>query len=178
LRLAQRKPERVQRVALVDPVGLGREVPLSLRIASLAPLAWFALRPSRFGTRWQFFQLMMSPGANISESHVDGLLEYLWQSAMATDQVRLKRGFRLFSNLRGQREVLTDEELRAFPVPLLLIWGERDLFLPLAHGQRAAGLVPRATLRIIPGAAHSPNWEAPEAVFECLAPFLRETTRA
>ncbi|MEX2283493.1 MAG: alpha/beta fold hydrolase, partial [Gemmatimonadota bacterium] len=176
-RLAQRDPGRVQRVALIDAVGLGRELPLPLRIASLPPLAPLALRPSRFGTRWQFRELMISHDAQVPPADEEGLLEYLWQSAVISDQRRLQRAFSMFSDLRGQREVLTDAELRSFSTPLLLVWGEHDRFLPVAHGRRAAALVPRAQLRIIPRVGHSPNWEAPEAVFECLSAFLDERPR-
>ena len=171
-RLAQIDSARVKRVVLIDAVGLGREVPLPLRLASLAPLAPLALKPSRFATRWQFHELMVSQGARMPKADVDGLLEYLWQSAVCTDQHRLQRAFTMFSDIRGQREVVSDEELREFPGRLMLVWGERDRFLPLAHGRRAAALVPRALLRIIPGAGHSPNWEAPDAVLDCLTAFL------
>jgi pimeloyl-ACP methyl ester carboxylesterase len=172
LRLAQREPRRAHRLALIDAVGLGRDVPLPLRIASLPPLAPLALRPSRYGTRWQFYELMVSQGARMPKADVDALLEFMWQSAASGDQSKLQRAFSLFSDLRGQREVLSDEELRSFPARLMLVWGERDRFLPLAHGQRAAGLVPRALFRIIPHAGHSPNWEAPQAVLDCITPFL------
>ncbi len=178
LRLAQREPARFKRIALIDAVGLGPDLPLALRIASLPPLAAVALKPSRFGTRWQFHELMVSNAARMPKDDVDGLLEYLWQSAVAADRPRLQRAFSMFSDLRGQREVLSDEELRAFPARLLLIWGERDRFLPVAHGERAAALVPGALCRIIPGAGHSPNWEAPDAVLECLSVFLDKSATA
>jgi pimeloyl-ACP methyl ester carboxylesterase len=84
--------------------------------------------------------------------------------------------FNQFSSFGGQREILTDDELRAVRHRLLLMWGERDRFLPVEHGKRAAALVPCALLRIIPQAGHSPNWEAPEAVLECLSPFLEGLT--
>jgi pimeloyl-ACP methyl ester carboxylesterase len=171
-RLAQIDSARVKRVVLIDAVGFGREAPLPLRLASLAALAPLALKPSRFATRWQFHELMVSQGARMPKADVDGLLEYLWQSAVCADQHRLQRAFTMFSDIRGQREVVSDEELREFPGRLMLIWGERDRFLPVAHGRRAAALVPRALLRIIPGAGHSPNWEAPDAVLECLTAFL------
>ena len=173
LRLAQTAPKRVRRVAVIDSVGLGRALPLTLRLASRPPFSAVALRPSRFGTRWQFHELMVAQGARVPADHVSALLEYLWQSAAACNARDLARAFSLFSDLGGQREVLTDDELRAFPARLMIIWGERDRFLPVAQAQHAAALVPRALCRIIPGAGHSPNWEAPDAVLECLSAFLR-----
>ena len=176
LRLARLAPQRVGKIALINGVGLGRELPLALRVAALSPVSSLAMRPSRFGTRWQFNELMTAERARLPQQHVDALLEYLWQSANATDHRRMVAAFNHFGSFGGQREILTDDELRAITHRLLLIWGGRDRFLPLEHGRRAAALVPCALLRIIPDAGHSPNWEAPEAVLECLLPFLEGLT--
>jgi pimeloyl-ACP methyl ester carboxylesterase len=163
LRIAQLAPERVRAVAVIDSVGFGRTLPLALRVACLPGISSVALRPSRRGIRWQFDTLMTAHPANMSPADRGALLEYLWQSALASDQSRLGRAFRLFSSMAGQREVLGDDELRAFSPRLLVLWGER-----------AAALVPRAECRIIPRAGHSPNWEAPQIVAENLLRFLRE----
>jgi monooxygenase len=172
LRLAQQSPERIQALVLVDAVGLGRELPLVLRLACLRPFAAAALRPSRFGIRWQFHHLMVGDGRRIPDLQVEALLEYLWQSAAAADRGRLARAFSLFANLRGQREVLRSDELANLRVPTLIVWGERDRFLPLAHARRAAALVPGAHICIIPGAGHSPNWETPDSVLASISAFL------
>jgi pimeloyl-ACP methyl ester carboxylesterase len=173
VRLAQRAQPRICALGLLDSVGLGRELSLAVRLAGVPPLAALALRPSRWGVRWQFRELMVAQHDRLAPAHVDALLEYLFQSATVADGSRLARALALFADLRGQREVLTDDELRALRLPVLIIWGERDRFLPVQHGRRAAALVQGARLRIIPGAGHSPNWEAPEAVLECLSAFLR-----
>jgi pimeloyl-ACP methyl ester carboxylesterase len=174
LRMAQLAPERVHSVAVIDTVGFGRSLPLALRLAFLPLLHAFALRPSRRGTRWQLEKLMTAEPGRLRNADRDALLEYLWQSASAGDQRRLARAFRLFASVAGQREVLSDAELRSFPARLLILWGERDRFLPVVHARRAAALVPRAQCRIIPRAGHSPNWEAPDEVAENLSAFLRE----
>jgi pimeloyl-ACP methyl ester carboxylesterase len=172
LRLAQRAPGRIEALVLLDSAGLGRELPLLLRLACLGPLAAAALRPSRFGIRWQFHHLLVGDGRRIPRAHVEALLEYLWQSSAAAERVRLARAFTLFANLRGQREVLRPDELAGLKVPVMIVWGEHDHFLPVSHGRQAAALVPRAHFRIIPDAGHSPNWEKPEAVLACITSFL------
>jgi pimeloyl-ACP methyl ester carboxylesterase len=172
--MAQLAPQRVHAVAVIDSVGFGRTLPLALRLACLPGVSTFALRPSRRGVRWQFDTLMTADSASMAGDERSALLEYLWQSAVAADHNRLGRAFRLFSGMAGQREVLSDNELRAFLPRLLILWGERDRFLPVAHARRAVALVPRAECRIIPRAGHSPNWEAPQVVAESLSAFLRE----
>lgn len=172
LRLAQSETARIGKIALINGVGFGRHLPLALRFATLSPISPLAVKPSRFGTRWQFNALMTADHRRLSAEVVSALLDYLWQSARAGDHHLMVQAITRFGSFGGQREILADDELRAIRQRLLIIWGERDKFLPVAHGERAAALVPHARLRIIPEAGHSPNWEAPEAVLECLSAFL------
>ena len=52
--------------------------------------------------------------------------------------------------------------------PTLLIWGERDLIVPLAAGEALAAQIPGAELQAIAGAGHHPEHEQPAAVLELL----------
>src|SRR5690606_36552474 len=79
---------------------------------------------------------------------------------------------RLFCGIRGQREILRDEELRRITHPALVVWGDRDRFFPPAHGERAAATLPLASIHWVRGAGHSPSWEAPDRVATTLARFL------
>jgi|GEM_PF-546016 len=172
LRLAQLAGERVDKVAIIDSAGLGPGVPLTLRMACMPGLVNLALRPSRRGTAWQLQRLMTTDRSQLPPAHTDALIEFLYQSALASDARLLARAFTMFSGFAGQREILSEAELRNFPNELLILWGECDRFLPPLHGRQAAALVPRAHFRIIPAAGHSPNWEAPDRVLAFLQPFL------
>lgn len=171
-RLAQRAPEMVRRLVLLDAAGLGRELPFLVRLAGTTLLGGWLLRPGRFGTAWTFRHLLTSDRREMSATVQAALVDYLWCSAVAGDPVTLARAFRLFCDLSGQREVLGDAELRALGLPVLVAWGERDDFLPAAHGRRAAARMPAAALHLIPAVGHSPNWEAPESLCDILLPFL------
>jgi pimeloyl-ACP methyl ester carboxylesterase len=46
--------------------------------------------------------------------------------------------------------------------PTTLVWGERDLIVPLALGESMAAIVPAASLRVILGAGHNVQHERPE----------------
>ena len=173
LRVAQLAAARVRTVALIDSVGLGRAYPPLLRLLMLPPIAPFVLRASRRGTEWQLEHLFIAERRTLPSQTWRVLVEYLYQSARAADVSRLARGFSLFSDLRGQREVLAAEELRSLKVPALILWGEKDRFVPAEHGRAAAALVPHCEFRIIPRAGHSPNWEAPDGVLAAMVPFLQ-----
>ncbi|MFO0995982.1 MAG: alpha/beta hydrolase [Alphaproteobacteria bacterium] len=57
--------------------------------------------------------------------------------------------------------------------PTLILWGKEDTWIPLDHGERIVRLIPGSTLHVIPGAGHFIMDDAPEAVAEEIATFLR-----
>lgn len=56
--------------------------------------------------------------------------------------------------------------------PALILWGDRDFVVPLAHGKRLVREMPNAQLVILEGAGHIPNLECPELVSRLLYNFL------
>jgi pimeloyl-ACP methyl ester carboxylesterase len=172
LRLAQRAPARVRRMVLLDSVGLATDVPAPVRAASLPLLGPVLLYPTRAGTAWLFRKLLVADASVFPAPERDALLNYLWVSALG-GAAMLAAALRRFAGVRGQREVLTDEELTRIRHPALVLWGDRDRFLPLSHAQRAAALLPASTLHVIHGAGHSPNWERPGEVTERVLVFLK-----
>jgi pimeloyl-ACP methyl ester carboxylesterase len=61
---------------------------------------------------------------------------------------------------------------RTIDVPTLVLWGEKDALVPVAQGQRLAREIAGADLIVLPGLAHSPQLEEPDAVVARLLPFL------
>ncbi len=60
-----------------------------------------------------------------------------------------------------------------FPVPLLLLYAERDPMVPPAVGERLAALVPNAELAWLSDCSHFAQVDRPEAVAEAILAFLR-----
>jgi len=176
LRMAQRRGGPVRRLVLLDSAGLGRELPLVVRLASVPGVGPWLLRPGRAGTRWVFRNLMTTERSGIGPVVEEALVEYLWRSDLAANRGVVAEAYRLFCDLRGQREVLSDAELASLEVSTLVAWGENDRFLPPQHGRRAAERIPGAIFREIRGVGHSPNWEAPDAVVEVVESFLAGAT--
>jgi len=54
----------------------------------------------------------------------------------------------------------------------LLLWGDDDLVTPLRFGQRLAGTLPDATLKVYPACGHIPMVEAATATTRDLVRFL------
>ena len=55
------------------------------------------------------------------------------------------------------------ELLRSIDVPTLIITGGADTLIPASESEAMAGAIPGSRLVVIPGAAHLPNVEQPEA---------------
>lgn len=130
---ATRRPNRVARLALLCPGGIGK-----LKMGWLFKA--ILLRP--FG-RWGLRRTMkMVAGFEPRQSQV--FFDYL----MLT-----------FTQFRPRRErlpVFSDEALRSLTAPLLVIVGGRDAMLDSQDtARRVRELVPRATVNLLPDVAHA-----------------------
>jgi pimeloyl-ACP methyl ester carboxylesterase len=56
--------------------------------------------------------------------------------------------------------------------PVRILWGEEDSWIPVDRGRDLALRIPAATLRIVPGAGHLVQEDAPEAVVAELLSYL------
>jgi pimeloyl-ACP methyl ester carboxylesterase len=77
--------------------------------------------------------------------------------------------------LRAAGELMVREhaaELARILVPTLLLWGSRDVLVPAAGAAEVAAIMPRARLRLIPGAGHVPMLDRPDDVTKELEAFL------
>jgi pimeloyl-ACP methyl ester carboxylesterase len=175
LRLAQRAPDRVAGLLLLDSAGLGPELHYAVRMAAVPGLTRLAVRPTRRGTDLLFRTMLTRNRAGLDAAVADALVDYLHASATAAGTAWLAATLRAFATPRGQREVVGPGELAALAQPVSFVWGELDTFLPADHARRAAAHCRDGRALIIPGAGHSPNWETPAAV---LAAFHELADRA
>lgn len=173
LRLAQHSPGRVSRLLLLAAAGLGRGVHPLVRLAAVPGLTHAAVGPTRRGTTLLFRTLLTADRSDLADRQRAALLDYLHTSARAAGTRYLAATLRLFVSVRGQREVLTAEELRTLPQAVAVVWGARDRFLPVRHARRAGRLCPRASTLILERVGHSPNWEAPAAVVTAIHELAR-----
>jgi pimeloyl-ACP methyl ester carboxylesterase len=78
----------------------------------------------------------------------------------------------------GQRVDARDRLYLSREVPTLLVWGECDPIIPVAHGREAASLMPLSRLEVFPGAGHFPFNDDPERFVAALRAFIAETEPA
>ncbi|HSJ08227.1 MAG TPA: alpha/beta fold hydrolase, partial [Longimicrobiales bacterium] len=163
IRLAQRAPDRVERLLLLDSAGLGAGIHPLIRLAVVPGVTRAGVAPTRAGTAWLFRTLLTAGQGSMNPADASALIEYLLASARAAGTPYMASTLRLFASIRGQREVVRDEELRALPQVVAVMWGGRDRLLPVGHAWRVAGLR-GVEPAILEGIGHSPNWERPAAV--------------
>jgi pimeloyl-ACP methyl ester carboxylesterase len=171
LRIAQDNPDRVRTLTLLDAAGLGKSLPLLVRLGTLPGCGRFVRHTSRAGL--EFFLQRYLTARPMPEPHRSALLDFLLAVADAGGGETVAQYLSRFASLAGQTEVAGSRALEEIDVPVLVMWGEKDRFLPLRHARRAARALPRARLRIIAGAGHSPNWEMPEAVAAGILDLVR-----
>ncbi|OYT71759.1 MAG: hypothetical protein CFK52_07110 [Chloracidobacterium sp. CP2_5A] len=73
--------------------------------------------------------------------------------------------------------VMDDAMARRIAQPTLLLWGERDTFVPPMRGRQLARVMPNARLEVLPNASHCPQEDQPEQVNALLRQFYRESAR-
>jgi pimeloyl-ACP methyl ester carboxylesterase len=180
MQLAYQFPERCERLVLVDSGGLGREVSLLLRAATL-PGAEFVL------------PLLAAGGLVDAGRAVGRFLDRIGVRVM-TDVEEMARGhaslhqsdareaflntLRTIIDPGGQRVNATDRLYLAENVPFLIVWGARDPIIPVEHGRTAHELVPNSRLEIFDEAGHFPHVDEPDRFARLLLEFLEETEAA
>jgi pimeloyl-ACP methyl ester carboxylesterase len=173
-------PELCERLVLVDSGGLGRELSIFLRAATL-PGSEFVL-PFLAATR------VLDAGRLAG-----GLLSRLGLRA-GTDFEEIARGHATLSDretraafvhtLRGivepsgQRVDASDRLYLARHIPFLLIWGEHDSIIPVAHGRAAHEQVPGSRLEVFADSGHFPQLDEPEKLRDMLSDFIDSTEPA
>lgn len=87
------------------------------------------------------------------------------------------RLYRATSDLSGMARRIGDA-LRALRCPALVIWGERDAFIPARYAAAQRQVFPGAEVHLLPDSGHFPYADDPDAVAARLIPFLRRACTA
>jgi pimeloyl-ACP methyl ester carboxylesterase len=177
LQLAYQFPERVERLVLVASGGLGREVHPLLRAATLPgadlvlPLvcrAGLLDAGAATGRALERAGLRLSPdlrgmAAGFASLADDGALRAFLHTA------------RSIMDAGGQRVDASDRLYLAAEMPTLIVWGERDPLIPVAHARAAHAAMPHSRLEVLPGAGHFPFQDEPARFAAVVGDFLRTT---
>ena len=180
MQFAYQFPDRLERLVLVDSGGLGEEVSLVLRAATL-PGAEFVL-PLLFSP------VTRNAGRTIgralgrvglrANANVRGLAEGLDSLGDSDARRAFVHTARSVIDPRGQRVDARDRLYLSEGVPTMLIWGAKDPIIPLEHGRRAHELMPHSRFEVFAKAGHFPFNDDPQHFVEVVSDFIASTPPA
>jgi pimeloyl-ACP methyl ester carboxylesterase len=163
--IAVRHPEKIRKLVLIGATGLFVQGALIGDIFMNAQpeygSSYATLRQMLFSSAEHPMALEMIPDGK-------GELE---------DEVRRYQMLRLSSRIGFKPPYFYDRPLRnrlhRITSPALVIWGEKDGFVPRSHGETYAKLIPNSgDLKIVRGAGHSVHVEKPEETAKLAVEFL------
>jgi pimeloyl-ACP methyl ester carboxylesterase len=170
-------PQRVERLVLISSGGLGREVKPALRSAALpgvSALLSLTIRPRLLGA-------LAQGGARLRERGVRSGV-YLQAAARALGPLQnadARQAFlhtlRAVIDVHGQRVSATDRLYLLESLPTMIVWGDRDNTIPLAHGRSAHEAIPHSRFRTLAEAAHFPHLDDPQGLSQLLREFMQTT---
>jgi pimeloyl-ACP methyl ester carboxylesterase len=159
LAFAQRHPERVERLVIVNAVPFlpgYRWHPMARiwRTPVLGELAMGATnrRTLRFASK----QTNATPGP-MSEAWLETVLDHF-------DQGTQRAILRLYRSGSGDVLAAAGAQLGSLQMPALVVWGMRDPYLPSRFGREYANALGRSELLELPDAGHVPWLDRPDAV--------------
>ena len=182
LELALAYPERVNKLVLVNALGLGRPqvqlyYPLMVipRVGeTVMGLAKEALRRApatvirRVAARYAGASNELV--ATMDDAYLEDLREMFAEKGYPEAYLATVRSLVSFKGLFGAHDVTA--ELARIEAPTLFIWGADDPLFPLEHATRAHSRLVGSRLAVIEGAGHTPQAERPEEFNRILSKFL------
>ena len=180
MQLAYQFPEHCERLVLVSSGGLGREITVLLRAASLpgSELVLPLLVNEQLVGAGRFVGRLLGRAGLRVHTDVGEVLR--GHASLSDGEARsaFLHTLRTIVDARGQRVDATDRLYLAQSIPFLIMWGERDPIIPVAHGRAAHGLVPGSRLEVFPGAGHFPHLDDPLRFVRVLTDFIDGTEPA
>lgn len=169
-------PDRVDRLVLVSSGGLGREVSLALRSATLPGaeqvLSVIASTPvldrvEALGRGAR--KIGWKPGAEIGA---------VWQGLTTLSDRDSRRAFlattRAVIDFGGQSISAHDHLNAVVPPPTLIVWGSHDRMVPAWHALKAQRSLPDCRVELFEGAGHFPHLDDPERFARLLREFIED----
>ena len=168
-------PEMVERLVLVSSGGLGPEVSLVLRAAALPGASFFIKTTASLAQKtgdWLSGALKAidyTPSAHVNEvarGYVSLADPERRQAFLST--------LRAVVGINGQFVSAYDRLYLTSALPVLIIWGQEDSVIPVAHAEAAHQALPGSSLEVLHGVGHLPQLEDPKRFTAVLNHFLAE----
>jgi pimeloyl-ACP methyl ester carboxylesterase len=180
MQFAYQFPDKTERLVLVSTGGAGHGVSPVLRAATLpgAHLGLSMLRLPFAGVAARVavdVLRRLDTGLGLDAADLRRIVEALPDHTARSAFIRTLRSV---VDWRGQVVTMLDRSYLARGMPTMLMWGERDSVLPVAHAHRAHAAMPGSRLEIFPDEGHFPFRTDPARFVGLLEDFLASTEPA
>lgn len=164
---ADRHPERLRKLALVDPAGMPQPRPAAAGLLR-APVLGDVLM-ALFGKQF----LLSSQGQDLHrQDHVN---EFINKYRLQLHYAGFRRA--ILSTIRHgpiYDESAAYQRVGKQSRPILLIWGRQDQTIPFEISNKVRQALPNAEFHVIENAGHIPHYEKPEEVNPILVQFFKD----
>jgi pimeloyl-ACP methyl ester carboxylesterase len=163
---AQRRPELVERLVIVDAVPLlpGYRWHWIAQLWRRRPIGEFL----NATTTRRSMALLMRQARGDRSAMPDEFIEMTWRHWDAGTRAAT---LALYRHADPDRLALAGRQLGRIECPALVVWADRDPYLPLRFGEAYAAALPGAELEVASGAGHWP-WIDDPALVERILRFL------
>lgn len=176
MQLAYQHPRYCERLVLVSSGGLGQEVSWMLRALTFPGVEY--LMPALFPSFVRDFGNSISRGLRGFGLRAPRLEEE-WRGYVSLTDPETRAAFlrtlRAVVNIAGQTVSAHDRLYLSSLLPTLIVWGERDRIIPVAHAHDAHRAMPGSQLLLFEESGHFPHTEEPERFVEALVDFVDRT---
>ena len=162
--LAAAHPERVSKLVLISPDGFpdpNAKSDKTYEVPALLGLLPYSL------PQWALRMGGVAP-AFADDSQLTPQMMQRYHDMMLAPGVRTA----LLERMRQTRNSDPVSRLQSIKAPTLLLWGEKDAFIPVSNAQDYLKAMPQATLVTLPGVGHVLHEEAPQASVQAVLDFL------
>jgi pimeloyl-ACP methyl ester carboxylesterase len=173
-------PERTERLVLVDSGGLGRDVNVLLRAATLpgSELVLPLLAATRLLDAGELAARALGRLGLRARTDIEEIARGHATLSDAEARAAFVHTLRSVVEPSGQRVEAANRLYLAQHVPFLLVWGERDSIIPVAHARATHEQVPASRLEVFPDSGHFPHLDEPQRFIDVLVDFIASTEPA
>ncbi|MBD2092392.1 alpha/beta fold hydrolase [Microcoleus sp. FACHB-1515] len=170
LQFALLYPQQIEKLLLVNSLGLGQEVSWSLRLANL-PLVDRFYKPTRSSTALTLKQAVENQ-ALITDEWIDRFHTLLSLSGAPEALIaQIRTNIDWWGVRREVYQPIVDR-LSTITAPTLIVWGKQDQILPVAHAQTAMQQLPNASLQLFDPCGHWSHFERAAEFNRLVSEFL------
>ena len=158
-------PERVSHLILVSPDGFPDPNSTSENTYKVSPM----LGLMQFSLPAWALKMGVAPAYG-DDSLLTPQVMRRYQDMLRAPGVRSA----VIERMRQSRNIAPVPLLQSLKMPVLLVWGEKDAFIPISNAQDYLKVIPQATLVSIPNAGHVVHEEAPMVSVQAVQAFLAQ----